>query len=111
LDNHQKPWRAPAAHQTQLRHARHDVGLAAEEDARVVFLERGEARVGTGLPRPWCPGETARRDAEMGEPRLDRGERGAVELDTTQPAVVLERLHALGRLLRKVDELPVGVAR
>jgi hypothetical protein len=77
----------------------------------VAFAECRETGIGAGGAALRLPGEAARRDAELGKPRLDRCERGNGELDAVEAPLVLEWLDALGRLPAEVDDLAVGPAR
>jgi len=105
---------APLSQEAQLGNARHNIGLAAEEDASVLLSERRETGIGARIFVARLPSEAPRCDAEMGEAGLDGGECGKMELDAIGASLTLNGLHGLGRLLCEVDELavgPVGEAR
>ena len=88
----------------------HDVSLAAKKDAGIVCAEgyeaRGKDRRPLSASRQNCLAYT-----EVGEARLDRSKFGKVKLDAMHVAIVLQWLHALGRLSRETDENDVATAR
>ncbi len=95
----------PLPHQPELREAGGNVGLASEENARVVFAESGKAGIGALEFVLGGPREAAGRNAEIVEPGADGGQRGGAEVQLVHLALVLDGRHALSWLRAQIDYL------